>query len=141
MSVYIRTLVKLIRFLFAILAGALLTSRVTANIAHVTTVGATASTIIVPGANTKVILIQNTGSTDVRLSIDGGSTYTDIQTQKTGTDPTTTLGYLLKAGTSYVISTTASDSGLHKPIRAILVTSATTLEIVTDDYTSTFPTP
>lgn len=111
-----------------------------AAIAHVTTLSNSAATIIIPGASAKLIVIQNTGSNAIRLTFDGGSTYTDYLTGKTGTDPTTTSGYLLGAGQQLFLNMLAGDAGLHKPIRAIMVSGSTTLEIVTDEYGSTFPT-
>ena len=70
-----------------------------ATVGQVTTLSNAAASIIVkPGTYAKVIVIQNNGSNSVRLSIDGGTTYTDSQTGKTGTNPTTSTGILLPAG-------------------------------------------
>ena len=102
-----------------------------------------AATILVPPPNTKLIVIQNLGANAVNITVDGGSTYTDLNTgvgTATGNDPTTGatgLGIVippLASGIpgSFVISTIASDSGLHKPIRAIMQTSTTTLNISID---------
>lgn len=104
-----------------------------------------AAVIVVPGTYAKVIIIQNNGSNSVRLSIDGGATYTDQQTGKTGTNPTTTTGILLPAGAQIIISTQPSAAGIHRPIVAIMVSSTTTLDIITDDSpgsnaSTTFPT-
>jgi hypothetical protein len=96
-----------------------------AVIKQVTNVGASASTIITPGRNVKVLVIQNNGSGDVRLAIDGGTT-TNL------TDPTASTGYLLKAGTQLILTYPGS---IQAPkIRAILVTGTTTvLDICTDE--------
>ncbi len=100
---------------------------------------------MVPGTYCKVLIIQNNGSNSVRLSIDGGPTYTDQQTGKAGTNPTTSKGILLPAGAQIIISTQPSASGIHRPIVAIMVSSTTTLDIVSDDSagsnaSTTFPT-
>lgn len=109
-------------------------------IAQVTTLTTAVGTIIIPGAACKTIIIQNNGSVNVRLSFDGGSTYTDHITGKKGTDPTVSTGYKLVNGSQVSIATAYGDSGLHKPIRAITETGTATLDIVTDEYGSVFPT-
>lgn len=95
----------------------------------VSSVSGTASTILTASQYVRTVMIQNTGSGDVRLGIDGGITQ--------GTaDPTATTGILLKAGT-YIIFTYP---GNYKPpvVRAILVdATTTTLAISTDDTIST----
>lgn len=132
--------------LLILVAVAALAVPLRAAIGQVTTLDATTPKIIViPGTYAKLIIIQNNGSNSVRISVDGGTTYTDQQTGKAGSNPTTTTGYLLPAGQQLVLSTTPSSSGLHRPIVAIMVTSTTTLDIVTDDSpgsnaSSTFPT-
>jgi len=100
-----------------------------AIIKQVTTVGAAVSTILTPGTNIKTCIIQNNGSGNVRLAIDGGS-VTGAQ------NPTATTGYKLVAG-SFIIITYPGDK--RPPvIRAILESgTTTTLDIVTDDLTST----
>lgn len=80
----------------------------------------------------------------MRLSLDGGAGYVDPVTGKVGTNPTPTTGYLLQAGQQLVISTTVfngqSQSGLHKPIVAIMVSGTGTLDIITDGTLTQFPT-
>jgi hypothetical protein len=105
-----------------------------ATVGQVTSLNAsTAKVIVVPGTYCKVIVIQNNGSNDVRLSIDGGTTYTDVTTGKTGSNPTTSTGILLKAGQQITITTIPTASGIHRPIVGIMATGTTTLDIVTDD--------
>jgi hypothetical protein len=100
-------------------------------------------TILVPGPNVKAIIISNIGANAINMTIDGGSTFTDnVTNQKTGTDPTTGatgLGIPLAAGGQYSITTIPGGAGLIKPIRAIMQTSTTTLNISTDDTESTSP--
>ena len=111
-------------------------------IKQVTSVGATASTILTPAPYTKFIAIQNNGSGNVRLTFDGGSTYIDAIDSTAGTDPTATTGFRLASGAAWQITTTpvgqgGIDAGIHYPIRAILETGTTTiLDIVTDDNIS-----
>lgn len=134
------------RLLLALGLALALVLPVRAAIGQVTGLDATTPKIIVvPGTYAKVIVIQNNGSNSVRLSIDGGTTYTDQQTGKAGSNPTTSTGILLPAGAQIAISTQPSAAGIHRPIVAIMVTSTTTLDIVTDDSpgsaaSSTFPT-
>lgn len=111
---------------------------------QVTTLSTSAAkTILVPGPNVKAIILSNVGGNAINMTIDGGSTYTDnITNNKTGTDPTTGatgLGIPLAAGATYSITTQPGGSGLIKPIRAIMQTSTTTLNISTDDTESTCP--
>lgn len=101
------------------------------------------SVIIQPGSDTKVIVIQNNGSNSVRLSLDGGVGYN--VNGGTGTNPTPTTGYLLPAGDQLVVSTgpytgLTPETTLHKPIIAIMVSSTTTLDIVTDGVADVYPT-
>jgi len=95
----------------------------------VTSVSATASTILTASQYVRTVVIQNTGSGDVRLGLDGGTTQ--------GTpDPTSTTGMLLKAGTFIILTY----PGNYKPpvIRAILTSgTTTTISVVTDDTIST----
>ena len=102
------------------------------------------SVICIPGATDQLIIIQNNGSNSVRLSLDGGVAYIDPITGKAGTNPTPTTGYLLPAGQQLVIATvpysSVASSGLHKPIVAIMVTSTTTIDIITDGTQTQFPT-
>ncbi len=116
--------------LFTFIAIVCLTALPTqAVIKQVTTVSATASTILTPGTNVHTVVIQNNGSGNVRLTIDGGSV--------TGlTNPTATTGYKLVAG-AFLIITYPGDK--RPPvIRAILESgTTTTLDIVTDDASST----
>lgn len=121
-----KTILRLILF-FAFVAA--LVTPAHAVIRQVTTVSGTASTIITPGPNVKTIIIQNNGSGNVRLTVDGGSV--------TGlANPTATTGYKLVAG-GFIILTYPGDK--RPPIiRAILETGTTTvLDIVTDDAGST----
>ena len=116
-----------------------------ANIFQVKNLSAAGSSVIlIPGEYAKTYTIQNNGSNSVRLSIDGGAGYIDPLTGRAGTNPTPTTGYLLVAGAQYTVGTTAANSngdpGLHKPVVAIMVTSTTTLDIITDDTLSQAPT-
>ena len=112
-------------------------------IKQVTNVSSTASTILTPCPYTKFISITNNGSGNVRLSIDGGSTYTDPIDQTSGFDPTASTGFRLVAGAELRIQTApvgpgGIDTGIHKPIRAVLESGTTTvLDIITDDNIST----
>lgn len=137
---------SLLRFLIALAFAAALALPSRAAIGQVTTLNtSTAKVVVVPGTYCKVIVIQNNGANSVRLSIDGGTTYTDQQTGKAGTNPTSSTGILLPAGAQITISTLPSASGIHRPIVGIMVSSTTTLDVITDDSagsnaSSTFPT-
>lgn len=97
----------------------------------VTSVSSTASTILTPGSPT-IITIQNTGSGDVRLGLDGGIT----NRQKSTPDPTASTGYLLTAGSTVTLS--CPPGAVLPQIRAILVdATTTTLAIATNDPFST----
>jgi hypothetical protein len=119
-----------------------------ATIHQVTHLSAAGSSVIIqPGSDTKVIIIQNNGSNDIRLSIDGGSGW--IVNGQAGTNPTPTTGYLLKGGQTpadrLIVSTApytgiTPDPTLHKPIVAIMVSSTTTLDIETDGTADSYPT-
>lgn len=136
---------KTILSLIAILAMSLPAN---ATIHQVTSLTATGSAVIIqPGSDTKIILIQNNGSNDVRLSFDGGVAWSVNGGH--GTNPTPTTGYILKGGLvpadRVIISTgpftgTTPDPTLHKPIVAIMVTSTTTLDIETDGVADVYPT-
>jgi hypothetical protein len=120
---------NIIRILLASVLGLALFIPAQAKIKQVTSVGATASTIVTPGKYCTVLIIQNNGSGDVRLALDGGIVYAL-------TDPTATTGYLLKAGTYLILSFNTGNPA--PPIRAILVNATTTtLDIVTNDNAST----
>ncbi len=116
---------NLIRIFIAAVLGLALVCPAFAIIKQVTTVGATASTIVTPGPNVHTITIQNNGSGNVRLGIDGGTVYGL-------TDPTATTGYKLVAGAQVIIT---YPGGSRPPvIRAILESgTTTTLDIATDD--------
>lgn len=112
------------------LALTLFTLPAFATIKNVTSVGATASTIVTPSSVCRTLTIQNTGSGDVRLGFDGGVPLGL-------TDPTATTGFLLKAGT-YIVITYPGSGYLPPPVRAILTSgTTTTLAITTDDGRST----
>jgi hypothetical protein len=117
---------KLFTLLFVVYLAAL---PCPAIIKQVTNVGAAASTIVTPGINVHTIVIQNNGTGNVRITIDGGSV--------TGlSNPTATTGYRLAAGAMIILTY----NGDKRPpiIRAILETgTTTTLDIVTDDSSST----
>jgi hypothetical protein len=140
---------NLIRSLIFAAIAVCLPVAVHANVWKSTSVSTTAVTICVPSPQCHVVIIQNNGSGAVRLSIDGGTSYVDPVSGKSGNSPTATYGYLLQPGQQLTLSMPPQgagpgnpDSGLHRPIVAIMATgaSSTTLDIVTDDYFSTFPT-
>ncbi len=117
---------KFILFLFLALA----TSAFATN-KSVTTVSATASTILTPGSPT-IITIQNTGSGAVYLGFDGGTT----NRAKSTPDPTSSTGYYLTAGSTVTLTCPAGVT--LNQIRAILATATTTtLLITTNDPYST----
>lgn len=89
----------------------------------------TASTLVTPSQYIRTLVIQNNGSGDVRIAIDGGTT-------QGASDPTAAVGQLVKAGT-FVIFTYP---GNYKPpvIRVILTSgTSTTISVSTDDTIST----
>lgn len=89
----------------------------------------TAATLVTPSQYIRTLVIQNTGSGDVRIGIDGGTTQGVA-------DPTAAVGQLVKAGT-FVIFTYP---GNYKPpvIRVILTSgTSTTVAVSTDDTIST----
>lgn len=111
-------------------------------IGKVTTLTTTAASIVVPGANCNTVVIQNNSAVDIRISIDGGASFTYPYNQtKTGTNPTVNNGILLKAsGGTYTLSN-ISQIGYNRPIIAIATSgTANLIDIVTDGYNSTFPT-
>lgn len=85
----------------------------------------TAATILTPGPYVKVIVIQNpsTSTGSISVSIDG-------------TDPTTTKGIIVPAGQQLIL-TFAGGQGSAKPVKAILVSGAATVNVSTDDTGST----
>jgi len=101
------------------------------------TTGAVA-TILTPGPNCRFWSVQNIGANQVNVSIDGGTTYIDTN-GKAGQDPTTGatgLGYILPAGQALTSTMDVGGNSLRKPVRAIMATGTTTLNIVTDDSNS-----
>ena len=137
----ISTMKKLLSILFAVVVPVL----AHANVFQVKNLNASGSAVIlVPGAYAQVIIIQNNGSNSVRLSLDGGAGYLDPLTNKYGTNPTPTTGYLLPAGQQITITTQPQTTGsvtqgIHKPIVAEMVTGTTQIDIITDDNLSTCP--
>lgn len=115
---------QIARLFVALVLGLALCSPAFATNKSVTTVSAVASTILTPGSPT-IITIQNTGSGDVLLGFDGGTT----NRQKSTPDPTATTGYLLTAGSSVTMSIPFGTS--VPQIRAILKTGTTTTLLVT----------
>ena len=104
-----------------------------ATIKSVTSVSGTASTIVTPSSYCQTLTIQNTGSGDVLLSLDGGVPLG-------GTDPTASTGYLLVHGQQLILTFIGPGGSTTPPppIRAILVTgTTTTLAITTNDIKST----
>lgn len=122
---------KTIAVLFFIILALALPLTAHATNKSVTSVSATASTILTPGSPT-IITIQNNGSGDVFLGLDGGIT----NRQKSTPDPTSSTGYLLTAGST--ITLTCPVGAVLPQIRAILRTgTTTTLLITTNDPYST----
>lgn len=115
-----------------------------ATIHQVNGLSATGSSVIIqPGADTKVIAIQNNGAGSVRLSLDGGVSF--FVNGLHGTNPTPTTGYLLAGGQQITITTApftglTPDPTLHKWIVAIMVSGTTTLDIATDGASDLYPT-
>lgn len=104
-------------------------------IAQVTTGYTSAGVLLVLGPGCKGYYIQNNGTTNWRLSFDGGA-----GTKTGGTDPTGTTGYLLAAGGQVSNALFQFPSGGMKSIVAIQDGSGTVLlDIVTDDKDSTVP--
>lgn len=98
-----------------------------ATIIHITNVGATAGTIVTPSQFCKTLIIQNNGSGDIRVAIDGG-TVAGL------TDPTASTGAIIAAGTYITVTYPGNTNYAQPPIRAILKTATTTIiDIVTDD--------
>lgn len=117
------------------------------SIGKTTGLSSSAATLVIPGQYMKLLTMQNNGASDVRLSFDGGSTYTpqspgsgSSAAKTKGTDPTTTTGYLWKAGTEIDITSMQLQAGFNAPIVGIMVTGSTTLDFTTDDIQTTFPT-
>jgi hypothetical protein len=139
---------KTLRLLTLALAFALaLALPARADLANVTTLSTSAvATIFIPQGKENLIIILNKGANAVNITIDGGSTYTDLQgpTGNAGVDPTTGATGLgitippLANGIpgSYTVTTAPGSIGFHKPIRAIMQAGTTTLSIIVDqDYT------
>lgn len=107
------------------------------------TTGAVA-TILIAAPSTHTVIIQNLGANAVNITIDGGSTFTSPYNQKAGTDPTTGAtgkGLVIPPISNGVPgSVTIGTQGTSAPIRAIMQTGTTTLNIITDGYGDTFPT-
>lgn len=80
-----------------------------------------AATILTPGPYVKVVVIQNpsTSTGSISVSIDG-------------TNPTTTAGIIVPPGQQLVLTYSAGQ-GSAKPIKAILVSGAATVNVSTDD--------
>jgi len=94
---------------------------------HITTVSGTASTLVSPSQFCKTLIIQNNGSGDVRLVIDGG-------TVSGSTDPTASLGIVLAAGTYLTVTYPGNTNFAPPVVRVILKTATTTtIDVVSDD--------
>ncbi len=110
-----------------------------ASVAHatnkeVTSVSAAVSTILSPSNTCQIITIQNNGSGDVRLGLDGGTT----NRQKSTPDPTASSGYLLKANQFLILTYPGTGNSSPPQLRAILTSgTTTTLTISTNDPYST----
>lgn len=124
-----------LRFFLAAALCLAFTLSASATIKQVTGTLSTATPIITFGPDCRQVTVQNTGSVDVRLSFDGGSTFPN-STTPTGTDPTTTTGYLLKAGTAWVKTFPNGVGASSKPYVAISAGGSVTLDITTDDSVS-----
>jgi len=123
---------KTILRLFVALALGLTLTVAHATNKNVTTVSGTVSSVLIPSNSVRTISIQNTGSGNVRLGLDGGTTNRQLSTP----DPTATTGYELVAGKQIILTY----PGTYAPpqIRAILESgTTTTLVIATDDPFST----
>jgi hypothetical protein len=116
-----------------------------ASLDQVTTLStSTAKTILIAAPSTHLIMFQNLGANAVNVTVDGGTVYTDPSSQKTGMDPTTGatgLGLVIPPLANGVPgSLTIYSAKPWAPIRAIMQTSTTTLNIITDGYGDVFPT-
>ncbi len=101
---------------------------------EVTSVSASVSTILSPSNTCQIITIQNNGSGDVRLGLDGGTT----NRQKSTPDPTASSGYLLKANQFLILTYPGTGNSSPPQIRAVLATgTTTTLTLTTNDPYST----
>lgn len=96
---------------------------------------AAAALVVTPSDRTRLLIIQNNGAGNVRLSFDGGSANNQpYGNQPAGTDPTSTTGYKLATGQQLVINALAGGGGLHYAIYGRLESATTTtLDIITDD--------
>ena len=81
-------------------------------------------TVLIPGPQMNAGYLQNTGSHDLRISLDGAS------------QPTTTKGMIVYSQTQLWLP-----DYIKNAILAIAVGGDTTLEVGTDDLTSTAPGP
>ena len=139
---------NIVRSILALCLCLALCSVSRANLDIVTSLStSTVSTIVAPGPHCWFVIIQNLGTNAVNVTLDGGTTYTDMAGYH-GTDPTTGStgkGYQIPPASSgvpgYLYVTAQPNTGLLLPIRAIMQTGTTTLSIVTSDTLSTFPTP
>lgn len=98
------------------------------------TLGTTPQLLLRPSFKCNVGFIQNTGSQDARLAIDGGAWNGQ-------TNPTTTKGYLLAAGQQIWLAQLWSRMGFplmgqRPPIIGVAAASTTTIEVGTDDELS-----
>lgn len=104
-------------------------------IAQVTSGYTTAGVLLKLGPGCKGYYIQNNGTTNWRLSFDGGT-----GTGTGGTDPTATTGFLLPPGGQVSNSLFQFPSGGLRSIVAIQDASGTlVLDIITDDKDSSVP--
>lgn len=138
---------KFLRLFLALGLGLALAVSARASLGQVTSLSTSAvSTIVIPGPHCWFVTIQNIGANAVNITLDGGSTFTDTTGRK-GTDPTTGStgkGLVIPAasgGTPGAVYLSAQpNTGLLLQIRAIMQTGTTTLNIITSDTQSTFPT-
>lgn len=138
------------RYLFAFILCLAVAVPVRAGNKQVTGLTTSAvATIVIPGPHAWFVIIQNLGANAVNVTLDGGTTYSESigGTTYHGTDPTTGatgLGYVIPAAANGVpgllVITAQPNTGLLKQVRAIMASGTTTLNIITPDYQSTFPT-
>lgn len=100
-----------------------------------TSVSSTAVRLATPGPACKVLVLQNNGAVNIRLSLDGNTDNT-LNGAPVGTAPTTTTGMRLAAGTQFVMTLAQYPNMIQRNIWAISEGAAVTIDVITDDKDS-----